>query len=124
MPLIRVTPGSANQRYFFGAPLAPGILYHATLHAHSTVLQPGDLYARIYITLRDDPTLSPYASLTDGLITLGAPLIWIANLTIEEPSQLRVLLLGYTPDDFTLSWGRLTTTNLHQVGDYARTIQQ
>ena len=124
MPSIRVTPGSANQRYFFGAPLAPGVLYHAMLHAHSNTLQPGDVYALMYITLLDDPNLIPYAALAHGVITLSSPLTWHGTLPIEEPSQLRILLTGFALEDFTLSWGRLTTTYIHEVGEYARAIKQ
>lgn len=124
MPFNTFTFGTVLGTASASITVAPGVLFHALLHAHANTIQPGDITALLYICDAQDPSEAPYANLDTGNLTLANPLRWHGRFPIEIPSSLRFRITGFLTGNYTLSYGRLTITNPHEIGTYESSLRK
>jgi hypothetical protein len=104
--------------------LTPGVLANLTLSTDETLAQPGDNAVHAVIHHQTIRWNRPALALVSGYLLSNKPLCWEGRFSIEPDMKLTISYIGAGPCNLTVAWTRLTTTHIHEVGQYDRKVSQ
>lgn len=124
MPIDRFNNGDVHVLTIWGADLTPGVLTHAEVICELNSIQYGDCIAHLYIAVNEPTGQYSWLALASGVLSMMTPIAWQGEVSIPDNARLQLQLRGHQNGTFRISWSRRTVTNIKEVGDVARAVNQ
>jgi hypothetical protein len=102
--------------------LSEGVLSHVAVCVDMTAQQPGDGKAEVLIYRPSVGDARNAGILCSDYVWYNAGLLWQGMLSIQPGYYIGLHYLGIGAGVITISWERLTTNWIHQVGQYQREL--
>jgi hypothetical protein len=124
MPHDRINNGDVNTLTTWSVPLPPGVLTNAEVICELNSIQYGACLAHMYICIPDPVVQYSWIALASGVISMMTPIAWQGEISIPDDAKLVTLLRGHQAGTFRMNWARRTVTNIKEVGNVARAVNQ